>query len=174
MLVGIVGILLLLRLGNTRDTWLPNRSLRDTGKGSLKAIKLGLSQDNLDRWDPYRHLIFNNKSNYINYTIHFMYTRIYNSFLSILIFTSSYDASLTLRVLRRIFGSNRFEVTGEWRKLHNEELNDLYWSPNIVRVINSSRMRWEGHVARMGEVRGVYRVLVGGTCGKQTAWGAQA
>ena len=55
-----------------------------------------------------------------------MYTRIYNSFLSILIFTSSYDASLTLRVLRRIFGSNRFEVTGEWRKLHNEELNDLY------------------------------------------------
>ena len=55
----------------------------------------------------------------------------------------------------------RDEVTGEWRKLHNEELNDLYCSPNIVRVIKSRRMRWVGHVACMGERRGVYRVLVG-------------
>ena len=54
----------------------------------------------------------------------------------------------------------REEVTGEWRRLHNEELNDLYSSPNIVRVIKSRRMRWAGHVARMGERRGVYRVLV--------------
>ena len=53
------------------------------------------------------------------------------------------------RVLRRIFGSKRDEVTGEWRKLHNEELNDLYSSPNIVRVIKSRRMRWAGHVQRM-------------------------
>ena len=60
-------------------------------------------------------------------------------------------------VLRRKFGSRRFEVTGEWRRLHNEELNDLYSSPNIVRVIKSRRMRWVGHVARMGEERGVYR-----------------
>ena len=65
------------------------------------------------------------------------------------------------RVLKRIFGSKRDEVTGEWRKLHNEELNDLYCSPNTVRVIKSRRMRWAGHVARMGERRGVYRVLVG-------------
>jgi len=65
------------------------------------------------------------------------------------------------RMLRRIFGPKRDEVTGEWRKLHNEELNNLYFSPNIVRVIKSRRMRWEGHVARMGEGRGVYRVLVG-------------
>ena len=65
------------------------------------------------------------------------------------------------RVLRRIFGPRRDEVTGEWRRLHNEELNDLYSSPNIVRVIKSRRMRWAGHVARMGEERGVYRVLVG-------------
>ena len=64
-------------------------------------------------------------------------------------------------VLRRIFGPRRDEVTGEWRRLHNEELNDLYTSPNIVRVIKSRRMRWAGHVARMGEERGVYRVLVG-------------
>jgi len=64
-------------------------------------------------------------------------------------------------VLRRIFGPKRDEVTGEWRKLHNEELNDLYFSPNIVRVIKSRRMRWAGHVARMGEGRAVYRVLVG-------------
>ena len=64
-------------------------------------------------------------------------------------------------VLRRIFGPRSDEVTGEWRRLHNEELNDLYCSPNIVRVIKSRRMRWVGHVARMGEERGVYRVLVG-------------
>jgi hypothetical protein len=55
------------------------------------------------------------------------------------------------RVLRRIFGPKRDEVTGEWRRLHNEELNDLYSSPNIIRVIKSRRMRWAGNVARMGE-----------------------
>jgi len=65
------------------------------------------------------------------------------------------------RVLRRIFGPKRDEVTGELIKLHNEELNNLYSSPNIVRVIKSRRMRWAGHVALMGEGRGVYRVLVG-------------
>jgi hypothetical protein len=65
------------------------------------------------------------------------------------------------RVLRRIFGPKRDAVAGEWRKLHNEELHDLYSSTTIVRVIKSSRMRWAGHVARMGEGRGVYRVLVG-------------
>jgi len=71
------------------------------------------------------------------------------------------------RLLRRIFGSKRDEVTGDWRKLHKEELNDLYCSPNIVRVIKSRRMRWAGHVARMGERRGVYRVLVGKPEGKR-------
>jgi hypothetical protein len=65
-----------------------------------------------------------------------------------------------LRVLR-IFGPKRDEGTGEWRKLRNEELNDLYSSPNIVRVIKSRRMRWAGHVAPIGEGKGVYRVLVG-------------
>ena len=64
-------------------------------------------------------------------------------------------------VLRRIFGPRRDEVTGELRRLHNEELNDLYSSPNIVRVIKWRRMRWAGHVARMGVEREVYRVLVG-------------
>ena len=64
-------------------------------------------------------------------------------------------------VLRRIFRPRREQVTGEWRRLHNEETNDLYSSPSIVRVINSRRMRWAGHVALMGEERGVYRVLVG-------------
>ena len=64
-------------------------------------------------------------------------------------------------MLRTIFGPRREEVTGEWRILHNEELNDLYSSPNIVRVIKSRRMRWAGHVAHMGEERWAYRVLVG-------------
>ena len=70
-------------------------------------------------------------------------------------------------MLRRIFGSNRDGVTGEWRKLHNEELNDLYSSPNIVRVIKSRRLGWAGHVARMEEGRGVHKVLVGKPEGKR-------
>ena len=65
------------------------------------------------------------------------------------------------KVLRRIYGTKRDEVTGDWRRLHNEELNDLYSSPNIMRVIKSKRTRWAGHVAHMGEERGVYRVLMG-------------
>ena len=71
------------------------------------------------------------------------------------------------RVLRGIFWPKRDEVTGEWRKLHNEERNDLYSSPNIVRVIKSKRIRWAGHVASMVETRGVYRVLVGKPEGKR-------
>ena len=63
-------------------------------------------------------------------------------------------------VLRRIFGPRRDEVTGEWKRLHKEELNDLFSSPNIVRVIKSRRMRWVGRVSSMGEERGVYRVLL--------------
>jgi hypothetical protein len=65
------------------------------------------------------------------------------------------------RVLRRIFGPKGDKATGEWRRLHNEELNDLYSSPNIIRVIKSRRMRRAGHVARMGEKRRAYRILVG-------------
>jgi hypothetical protein len=71
------------------------------------------------------------------------------------------------RVLKRILGPKRDEVTGEWRKLHNEELNNLYSLFNIVRVVKSRRMRWAGHVARMGEDRVVYRVLVGKPEGKR-------
>jgi hypothetical protein len=63
--------------------------------------------------------------------------------------------------LRRIFGPKRDEVTGEWRRLHNKGLNDLYSSPNIIRVIKSRRMRWAGHVAHMGEEGCAYRILVG-------------
>jgi hypothetical protein len=69
-------------------------------------------------------------------------------------------------VLRKIFGPKR-EVDGSWRKLHNDELHSLYSSPNIVRVIKSRRLRWAGNVARIGEGRGVYRVLVGSTEGKR-------
>jgi len=98
--------------------------------------------------------------------------KIYRDKISPVVFYGCETWSLTLReekklrvfenmVLRRIFGPRRDKVTWEWRRLHNEELNDLYASPNIVRVIKSRRMRWAGHVARMGEERGAYRVLVG-------------
>jgi hypothetical protein len=70
------------------------------------------------------------------------------------------------RVLRRIFGPRRDEVTGEWRKLHNEELHDLYSLPSITRIMKS-RMRWAGHVARMREKRNTYRLLVGKPEGKK-------
>ena len=71
------------------------------------------------------------------------------------------------RVLRRIFGPKRDEVTKEWRKLQNEELNDLFCSPNVVWVIKLRRMRWAGHVACMGESKGVHRLLVGKPEGKR-------
>jgi hypothetical protein len=71
------------------------------------------------------------------------------------------------RELKRIFGPKRDEVTGEWRKLHNEELRDFYSSPSIIRIIKSRRMRWAGHVARMKEKRNAYRLLVGKSEGKR-------
>jgi len=74
------------------------------------------------------------------------------------------------KVLRGIFEPRRDEVTGDWKRLNNKELNDLYSSPSTVRVIKSRRMRWVWHVARMGEERGVYRVLVGKPEGKRPLW----
>jgi hypothetical protein len=71
------------------------------------------------------------------------------------------------RVLGRIFGPKRDRVTGGWRKLHNEELHNLYSSPSIIRVKKSRRMRWAGHVARLGEKRNMYRLLVGKPEGKR-------
>jgi hypothetical protein len=71
------------------------------------------------------------------------------------------------RVLRRIFGPKRDEITGECRQLHNEELRDLHTSPSIIRIIKSRRMRWAGYVARMGEKRNAYRLLVGKPEGKR-------
>jgi hypothetical protein len=71
------------------------------------------------------------------------------------------------RVLRRIFGPKMDEMTGKWRKLYNEELRDLYSSPSIIRIIKSRRMRWVGHVARMGEKRNAYKLLVGKPEGKR-------
>jgi hypothetical protein len=73
-------------------------------------------------------------------------------------------------VLKRIFGTKRDEVTGEWRKLHNEELRDLYSSPSINIIIRWSRLTWAGHVARMREKRNAYRLLVGKPEGKRPLW----
>jgi hypothetical protein len=75
---------------------------------------------------------------------------------------------LKKRALRRIFGPKREEVTGEWRKLHNEELHDLCSSPSIIRIMKARRMRWAGQVARMGEKRKAYRLLVGKPEGRRT------
>ena len=105
-------------------------------------------------------------------------TKIYRIIILPVVLYGCVTWSLTLReerkltvfenmVLRRIFGPRMDKVTGEWRRLHNVELSDLYSSPNIVRVIKSRRMRWAGHVARMGEERGAYRVLVGKPEGKR-------
>ena len=99
--------------------------------------------------------------------------QIYRTIILLVVLYGCETWSLTLRedenrVLRRIYGPKRNEVTGEWRKSHNEKLNNLYSSPNFVRVIKSRIMRWAGHVARMGEGRGVYRVLVGKPEGKRT------
>jgi hypothetical protein len=80
------------------------------------------------------------------------------------------------RVLRRIFGPNRDEMMGEWRKLHNEELHNLYLSPDIIRSITSRRMRWAGHVARMREEQKLYKVLVGkpeGDCSEDQGVGGR-
>jgi hypothetical protein len=71
------------------------------------------------------------------------------------------------RVLRRIFGPKKYEVTREWRKLHREELHDLYSLPCIIRIIKARSMRWAGHVARMGEKMNAYRLLVGKPEGKR-------
>jgi len=73
-------------------------------------------------------------------------------------------------MLRRVFGPKRNKVTGDWRKLHEEELNDQLCSPDIVRVIKSSRMRWAGHVARMGGEERCIQGFGGETCGKETTW----
>jgi hypothetical protein len=78
------------------------------------------------------------------------------------------------RVLRRILGPKGDEVTGEWRRLHNNELYAVYSSPNIIRVVKSRRLRWAGHVARMGKRRGTYMILVGETLEKETTWRTQA
>jgi hypothetical protein len=78
-----------------------------------------------------------------------------------------YDTVFQNRVLQRIFGPKRDEVTGGWRKLHNEELHNLYSSPSIIRMIKSRRMRWAGHVARIGAKMTAYRILVGKSEGKR-------
>jgi hypothetical protein len=104
--------------------------------------------------------------------------RIYKRIILPVVLYGSETWSLTLReehrlrvfenrVLRRIFGPKKDEMTGEWRKLHNKELHDLYSSPNIIRIIKSSRIRWVGHVARMEEKRNAYTLLVGKPEGKR-------
>jgi hypothetical protein len=104
--------------------------------------------------------------------------KIYKTIILPVVLTGCENWSLTLReehrlrvfenrVLRRIFGPKRDDVTGDWRKLHNEELHNLYSSPNIIRMMKSRRMRWAGHVSRMGEKRNAYRMLVGKPEGKR-------
>jgi hypothetical protein len=104
--------------------------------------------------------------------------KIYNTMILPVVLYGCETWSLTLReehrlrvfenrVLRRIFGPKKDEMTGGWRKLHNEELYGLYSSPSIIRVIKARRMRWAGNVARKGEVRGAYNILVGRPAGRR-------
>ena len=123
-------------------------------------------------------MIFRRKEiNNCNMSI-FLKIKIYRTIILPVVLYGCETWSLTLReerrlrvfenkVLRRVFGPKRNELTGEWRKLRNEELNNLYSLRNIVRVVKSRRMRWAGHVARVGEDRGVHRVLVGKPEGKR-------
>jgi hypothetical protein len=115
---------------------------------------------------------------YLNCTVMHLKIKIYRTIILPMVLYGCETWSLTLReerrlrvfenrVLRRVFGPKRDEVTWEWRKLHNEELNDLYSLSNIVRVVKSRRMRRAGFMARMGEDRGVHRVLVGKPEGKR-------
>jgi hypothetical protein len=108
-------------------------------------------------------------------------TEIYRAIIMSVVLCGCATWSLTLRnehrlrvfenrELRKIFGPKRDEATGEWRKLHNEELYVLYLAPNIIRVIKSRRVRWAGHVARMGEMRDAYRILVERPVEKKTTW----
>jgi hypothetical protein len=99
--------------------------------------------------------------------------RIYRTIILPVVLYGCESWSLTLRVfenrvLRRIFGPKKVEVTGEWRRLHNKELYAVYSSPNIIWVIKSRKLRWTGHVARMGERRGAYRALVGKPEGRRS------
>jgi hypothetical protein len=109
--------------------------------------------------------------------LYILKTRIYKTIILPVVMYGCKTWSLTLReehrlrvfenrVLRRIFGPKSDDVTGEWSKLHNEELHDLYSSPSIIRIIKSRRMGWSDHVARMGEKRIAYRLLVGKPEGK--------
>ena len=111
-------------------------------------------------------------------TVNTSQTKIYRTIILPVVLYGCETWSLTLRegcrlrvfenrVLRRVFGPKRDKLTGEWRKLHNEELTDTYSLPNIVRVVKSRRMRWAGHVAHMGERRGVHRALGGKPEGKR-------
>jgi hypothetical protein len=115
-------------------------------------------------------LLFSPKSFFLRSLIKNLKIKIYKTVIFPVVLYGYETWSLTLgeghklrvfenRVLRKIFGPKR-EEDGSWRKLHNDELHGLYSSPNIVRVIKSRRMRWAGHVARMGEGRGVYRVFI--------------
>jgi hypothetical protein len=123
-------------------------------------------------------LLFGAESVIFQFAIQNLNIKIYRTIILLVVLYGCETWSLTLRderrlrvfenrVLRKVFGPKRDEVTGEWRKLHNEELSDLYSLSNIVRVVKSRRMSWSGHVARMEEGRGVYRFLVGKPEGKR-------
>jgi hypothetical protein len=123
-------------------------------------------------------LSFGAESSFFQFTIKKLKIKIYRAIILPVVLYGCETWSSTLsgerrlrvfenRVLRRIFVPRRDKATGEWRKLHNVELNDLYCSPNIVRVIKLIRILWAGHVARTGDRRGIFRVLVGKLEGKR-------
>jgi hypothetical protein len=149
------------KVGQNQDMKIANRSFENVSQ--LKYLGTTVSVQNL----LYSELLLKN-----------LKIRIYKTIILPVVLYERETWSLTLRekhrlgvfenrVLRRIFGPKREEVTGEWRKLHNEELHDLYSSPSIIRIIRVRRMRWTGHVVQIGEKRNAYRLLVGKAEGRR-------
>jgi hypothetical protein len=170
-------------VGQNRDIKIANRSFENVSQ--FKYLEMTVTNQNLIQEEIKRRLnsgnaCYHSVQNLLSFRLlsKNLKIRIYKTIILLLVLYECETWSLTLReehrlrvfenrVLRRIFGPKRDEVIGEWRKLHNEELHDLYSSPSIFRIIKSRRIRWAGHVAGMGKKRNAYKLLVGKSTGKR-------
>jgi hypothetical protein len=150
-------------VGRNRDIKIANRSFENVSQ--FKFLGATVKNQNLLQEEIKKRL---NSGNACYHSVqNFLSSSLLSKNVNIKIYTTIIWIVFENGVLRRIFGLKRDEVTGEWRKLHNGEVRDLYSSPSIIRIIKSRRMRWAGHVARMGEKMNAYRLLVGKPEGKR-------